>query len=125
MDAIYHTSIVLNGIEYYFGQGIQTAAPGSTHHGQPMEIVKLGSTELPSEVIEEYLGSLATIYTPEVRSCLASATELWLINSSHTTFFFITAITLLKTLQCFLSVKVFRSISLICLALSWKLHSGK
>ncbi|CAP95215.1 hypothetical protein E8E15_007446 [Penicillium rubens] len=65
MDAIYHTSIVLNGIEYYFGQGIQTAAPGSTHHGQPMEIVKLGSTELPSEVIEEYLGSLATIYTPE------------------------------------------------------------
>ncbi|KAJ6184229.1 hypothetical protein N7519_005530 [Penicillium mononematosum] len=65
MDAIYHTSIVLNGIEYYFGQGIQTAAPGSTHHGQPMEIVKLGSTELPSEVIEEYLGSLATIYTAE------------------------------------------------------------
>ncbi|OQE32773.1 hypothetical protein PENFLA_c001G08608 [Penicillium flavigenum] len=65
MDAIYHTSIVLNGIEYYFGQGIQTAVPGSTHHGQPMEIVKLGSTALPNEVIEEYLGSLATIYTPE------------------------------------------------------------
>ncbi|CAI7677322.1 unnamed protein product [Penicillium palitans] len=65
MDAIYHTSIVLNGIEYYFGQGIQTAAPGSTHHGQPMEVVKLGTTELPSDVIEEYLGSLATIYTPE------------------------------------------------------------
>ncbi|KAJ5800116.1 uncharacterized protein N7518_002184 [Penicillium psychrosexuale] len=65
MDAIYHTSIVLNGIEYYFGQGIQTATPGSTHHGQPMEIVKLGTTELPNEVIEEYLGSLATIYTPE------------------------------------------------------------
>ncbi|CAG8903835.1 unnamed protein product [Penicillium egyptiacum] len=65
MDAIYHTSIVLNGIEYYFGQGIQTAAPGSTHHGQPVEIVKLGTTELPNDVIEEYLGSLATIYTPE------------------------------------------------------------
>ncbi|KAJ5508609.1 hypothetical protein N7527_010752 [Penicillium freii] len=65
MDAIYHTSIVLNGIEYYFGQGIQTAAPGSTHHGQPMEVVKLGTTELPNDVIEEYLGSLATIYTPE------------------------------------------------------------
>ncbi|CAG8155709.1 unnamed protein product [Penicillium salamii] len=65
MDAIYHTSIVLNGIEYYFGQGIQTSVPGSTHHGQPMEVVKLGTTELPSDVIEEYLGSLATIYTPE------------------------------------------------------------
>lgn len=66
MDAIYHTSIVLDGVEYYFGQGIQTAAPGSTHHGQPMEVVHLGSTELPADVIEEYLSSLAGIYTPEV-----------------------------------------------------------
>ncbi|KAJ5101964.1 hypothetical protein NUU61_004186 [Penicillium alfredii] len=65
MDAIYHTSIVLDGVEYYFGQGIQTAAPGSTHHGQPMEVVHLGSTELPADVIEEYLSSLAGIYTPE------------------------------------------------------------
>ncbi|KAF5855515.1 hypothetical protein ETB97_009092, partial [Aspergillus alliaceus] len=37
MDAIYHTSIVLDGVEYYFGHGIQTSVPGSTHHGQPME----------------------------------------------------------------------------------------
>ncbi|KAJ5242706.1 uncharacterized protein N7469_001033 [Penicillium citrinum] len=65
IDAIYHTSLVLNGVEYFFGQGIQTANPGSTHHGQPMEKVHMGQTELPNEVIEEYLGSLATIYTPE------------------------------------------------------------
>lgn len=57
---------MLNGVEYFFGQGIQTANPGSTHHGQPMEKVHMGQTELPNEVIEEYLGSLATIYTPEV-----------------------------------------------------------
>lgn len=66
IDAIYHTSIVVNGVEYYYGQGIQTAAPGSTHHGQPMERVHLGKTELPNEVIEEWLGSLHAIYTPEV-----------------------------------------------------------
>ncbi|KAJ5433263.1 uncharacterized protein N7458_012419 [Penicillium daleae] len=65
IDAIYHTSLVISGVEYYFGQGIQTAAPGSTHHGQPMEKIHMGKTELPSEVIEEYLGSLATIYPPE------------------------------------------------------------
>lgn len=74
MDAIYHTSIVLNGVEYYFGQGIQTSVPGSTHHGQPIEVVKLGTTELPSDVIEEYLDSLATIYTPEVCDIHAKAT---------------------------------------------------
>ncbi|KAJ5321335.1 hypothetical protein N7476_004337 [Penicillium atrosanguineum] len=65
IDAIYHTSIVVNGVEYYYGQGIQTAAPGSTHHGQPIERLKLGTTELPAEVIEEWLASLTEIYTPE------------------------------------------------------------
>ncbi|KAI9375235.1 PUL domain-containing protein [Aspergillus egyptiacus] len=65
MDAIYHTSLVFNNVEYYFGQGIQTARPGSTHHGQPMEKIHMGKTELPLEVIEEYLQSLVSIYTPE------------------------------------------------------------
>ncbi|KAH1278334.1 hypothetical protein KXX33_001214 [Aspergillus fumigatus] len=65
IDAIYHTSIVLNGVEYYFGQGIQTSVPGSTHHGQPMEKLLLGKTELPIDVVEEYIQSLASIYTPE------------------------------------------------------------
>ena len=66
IDAIYHTSIVLDGIEYYFGQGIQTAVPGSTHHGQPIEVVRLGTTELPKDVVEEYIQSLEEIYSPEV-----------------------------------------------------------
>ncbi|KAJ5246447.1 hypothetical protein N7468_001430 [Penicillium chermesinum] len=65
IDAIYHTAIVVGGVEYYFGQGIQTATPGSTHHGRPMEVIHLGKTELPTDVIEEYLGSLAEVYTPE------------------------------------------------------------
>ncbi|KAF7714688.1 Desumoylating isopeptidase 1 [Penicillium ucsense] len=65
IDAIYHTSLVVDGVEYYFGQGIQTARPGSTHHGQPMEKVPMGKTELPVDVIQEYLESLAAIYTPE------------------------------------------------------------
>ncbi|KAA8619069.1 thioredoxin [Pyrenophora tritici-repentis] len=65
IDAVYHTSIVLDGIEYYFGQGVQTCRAGATHHGQPMEIIKLGQTSLPMEVILEYLESLKTIYTPE------------------------------------------------------------
>ncbi|KAL4954679.1 PUL domain-containing protein [Aspergillus filifer] len=65
MDAIYHTSLVFNNIEYYFGQGIQTSYPGATHHGQPMEKIHMGKSELPVEVVEEYLQSLSSIYTPE------------------------------------------------------------
>lgn len=31
-----------------------------------METLHLGKTELPTEVVEEYIGSLTAIYTPEV-----------------------------------------------------------
>jgi thiol-disulfide isomerase/thioredoxin len=65
IDAVYHTSIVLDGIEYFFGQGIQSCAAGSTHHGRPMEVVRMGRTELPIELVVEYLDSLRAVYTPE------------------------------------------------------------
>ena len=66
IDAVYHTSLVFEGVEYFFGAGIQTSVPGGTHHGRPMEIISLGKTELPIEIIVEYLDSLRTIYTAEV-----------------------------------------------------------
>lgn len=65
LDAVYHTSIVFGNVEYMFGSGIQTAYPGSTHHGKPMEVVSLGKTSLPLEVIMEYLESLKQVYTHE------------------------------------------------------------
>lgn len=68
IDAVYHTSLVFGGIEFFFGGGVQRAYPGRTHHGAPMEIVNMGRTELPSAVILEYLESLKEIYTAEVRS---------------------------------------------------------
>ena len=65
IDAIYHTAIVLNHVEYFFGQGIHRKVPGSTHHGRPIKVVKLGRTHLPLETIEDYIHSLESIYTPE------------------------------------------------------------
>ena len=64
-DAVYHTSIVIDNVEYFFGRGIQTCQAGGTHHGQPMEIISLGRTELPIELIVEYLESLKEVYTAE------------------------------------------------------------
>jgi desumoylating isopeptidase 1 len=65
IDAIYHTAIVFNNVEYFFGQGIHRKVPGSTHHGRPMKIVSMGQTDLPVDVVEEYVESLEDIYTPE------------------------------------------------------------
>ncbi len=65
IDAIYHTAVVLDNVEYFFGQGIHRKIPGSTHHGRPMETIRMGKTDLPPDVIEEYIDSLASIYTAE------------------------------------------------------------
>lgn len=66
LDAIYHTSIHLNGREYVYDGGIIAIAPGSSHLGQPMQRLHLGTTSLPMDVIEEYLDSLRPIFTFEV-----------------------------------------------------------
>ena len=65
IDAIYHTAVVLGGVEYFFGQGIHRKVPGSTHHGRPMQVIRMGRTDLPLDLVEEYIQSLDSIYTPE------------------------------------------------------------
>ncbi|KAF7548393.1 hypothetical protein G7Z17_g7069 [Cylindrodendrum hubeiense] len=65
LDAIYHTSIEVNGREYVYDGGIIAIAPGSSHLGQPMERMHLGTTNLPMDVIEEFIDSLRPIFTIE------------------------------------------------------------
>ncbi|RDL39562.1 uncharacterized protein BP5553_03902 [Venustampulla echinocandica] len=76
IDAVYHTSIVLEGVEYVYDSGIKTVVPGQTHLGRPMEIIPLGETQLPMDVAIEYLESLREIYTPE-------AYDLWSHNCNN------------------------------------------
>lgn len=72
LDAIYHTSIQLQGREYVYDGGILAIAPGSSHLGQPMEKIHLGTTHLPMDVIEEFLDSIRPIFTLEVSLSLPS-----------------------------------------------------
>lgn len=67
LDAIYHTSIELEGLEYVYDSGINVIKPGTSHLGPPLERIHLGKSELPMEIILEYLESLKEIYTPQVR----------------------------------------------------------
>jgi desumoylating isopeptidase 1 len=66
LDAIYHTSIELNGLEYVYDGGIALIQPGSSHLGQPLQRIRLGQTSLPMDVISEYVDSLRQIFTPQV-----------------------------------------------------------
>ncbi|KAK0556609.1 hypothetical protein OC846_001054 [Tilletia horrida] len=49
-EAIYHTGIVVHGKEYFYGQGVMSCVPGTSHHGQPMEIVDLGVTAVDKAI---------------------------------------------------------------------------
>ena len=68
LDAVWHTSIKLNGREYLYGSGggIVSIEPETSHHGRPLQKMNLGRTELPMDVIMEYLESIRQIYTGEV-----------------------------------------------------------
>lgn len=76
IDAIYHTGLVFGNIEYTYDGGIKTIQAGSTHLGQPLQIVELGKTNLPMEVIMDYLESLREIYT-------ADAYDIWTHNVNY------------------------------------------
>ena len=42
IEAIYHTAIVVGGVEHFYGGGIQEAVPGHTPYGQPIQVLDLG-----------------------------------------------------------------------------------
>ncbi|KAJ8102207.1 PPPDE putative peptidase domain-containing protein [Lipomyces tetrasporus] len=65
IDGVWHTSVTYQGVEYYYGAGVQTSVPGGTHHGQPLEVVDMGESSLPEDVLSEYIESLKDIYRPE------------------------------------------------------------
>ncbi|CAO1631538.1 unnamed protein product [Parajaminaea phylloscopi] len=70
-DAVFHTSIVVHGREHFFGQGISITAPGSSHHGRPMEIIELGVTEIDRETWAALLDDLRARFTPSAYNLMS------------------------------------------------------
>eukprot|EP01147_Barroeca_monosierra_P001484 gene1484-4642_t len=64
-EALWHTSIVVFGREFFFGGGIQQAIPGKTVAGHPKETVSLGITEIPEWMFVQFLQSLETRFNVE------------------------------------------------------------
>lgn len=61
---IWHTSIEVYGVEYFFQNGIMRALPGSTIHGVPVKTHDLGTTDIPEIVFEDFLLSIADDFAP-------------------------------------------------------------
>lgn len=88
LDAVYHTSIELDGTEWVYDGGINTIRPGTSHLGQPLQRIHLGKTQLPMEVIIEYVDSLRDIFTAQVGFLIWMMPMLAEIDqfSRHTTY---------------------------------------
>ncbi|KAH7100398.1 DUF862-domain-containing protein [Auriculariales sp. MPI-PUGE-AT-0066] len=65
IDGIWHTSVVVFGKEWYYGQGIDVAQPGRTHHGQPQQVVDIGETALDEVTFGEYIQEMREMYTAD------------------------------------------------------------
>ena len=42
IEGVWHTSVVVGGLEYYFGCGVSQSSPGLTPFGRPVQVVELG-----------------------------------------------------------------------------------
>ncbi|CAI5477470.1 unnamed protein product [Closterium sp. Yama58-4] len=71
IDAVYHTGVVAYGTEYWFGAGIQRGVPGRTDFGPPMEAIRLGCTEIPRDLFEQFLADISANYSPQRYSLLS------------------------------------------------------
>ena len=89
---VWHTAVVVRGMEYFYGGGVQIALAGSTPYGHPVEIIDLGytgaslvhsvlgelahpcsalacmhcrETHVPQEVLDEYITEVRQVFTPQ------------------------------------------------------------
>ncbi|GAA5911564.1 hypothetical protein JCM5296_007210 [Sporobolomyces johnsonii] len=63
VEGIWHTSLVLYGMEVWFGQGIaMKSPPGTTHHGTPRKRIPMGTTQLSKETFLEYINGIREVY---------------------------------------------------------------
>ena len=59
LEAIWHTSVVCHGREWFFGSmGVETCAPKTTMLGEPMRIQAMGATTLTLDQFTEYINNL-------------------------------------------------------------------
>ena len=58
IEAVWHSALVVYGIEFYFGGGICEGVPMKTPYGMPLREMHFGETEIPIELFREYLFDL-------------------------------------------------------------------
>ncbi|KAI9216718.1 PPPDE putative peptidase domain-containing protein [Blastocladiella britannica] len=58
IEGIWHTSIVVHGREWYFGQGIFATTPGMHHYGRPVQTIAMGATDIGPDMLASLIDDL-------------------------------------------------------------------
>ena len=70
VGGVWHTGVVVFGEEYFFGDGICSAAAGRTHFGRPREVLQMGETFVPRDVLQEWVEASRAEFSRESYSLL-------------------------------------------------------
>ncbi|KAI8911713.1 PPPDE putative peptidase domain-containing protein [Gorgonomyces haynaldii] len=65
VDGIWHTAVVVFGTEYAFGQGVEEFVPGESHYGHPVQVIDMGTTEIPQQVFLEFMDHMKSSWTAD------------------------------------------------------------
>jgi|EP00505_MAST-04D_sp_SCG-Rhode-Island_P000575 hypothetical protein len=68
IDYVPHTGVVVYGLEYFFGGGIQKMPPADVERTfglRPVKTLDLGTTHVTQEVFHSFLAGIASRFTPE------------------------------------------------------------
>lgn len=71
IDGIWHTGVVVNGVEYYWGGELRAEPAGRTQYGRPVRVVPLGRTHIPDDVIRTFVDGVRPRYNPATYSLLS------------------------------------------------------
>eukprot|EP00195_Chlamydomonas_chlamydogama_P013900 CAMPEP_0202902562 /NCGR_PEP_ID=MMETSP1392-20130828/16921_1 /ASSEMBLY_ACC=CAM_ASM_000868 /TAXON_ID=225041 /ORGANISM="Chlamydomonas chlamydogama, Strain SAG 11-48b" /LENGTH=239 /DNA_ID=CAMNT_0049589343 /DNA_START=132 /DNA_END=853 /DNA_ORIENTATION=+ len=70
IEGVWHTGVVVGGVEHFFGCGLQRTPAGTTPFGQPLQVLDIGTTCLDEATRDALLADMSPQWLPEHYSLL-------------------------------------------------------
>lgn len=72
IDGIWHTGIVVNDTEYFFGQGIQHCPVDQSPFGTPLQVIDLGTTDIDDALLRDFLQDIQPRFNAQTYDLLSN-----------------------------------------------------
>lgn len=72
IDGVWHSGVVVGGVEYFFGGGVQQCAAGATPFGRATKIIDVGRTQIPKDMRDDMIADLKRRFVPEAYNLITN-----------------------------------------------------